>query len=278
MECGVSVAIGLQAFFATSSAAPGLIDSEFPSFAVGHMVDAAALVLEINSTAAFLRSRRSDSPDQEAALARNLATTLELQIGRLRQLTAKDATALNNALVDAPYGDENMRRISAAIDTRLAGTAVRAQKSGALKNDPQHLTTPWYFMTKSDWGVFNDRRKPWDVKVGRCLFRLNALGITHPSYQAIKWCTAMLLIAHYEVLPSHQDIFQKVQGFKAAADSERRVYPHGHMIQYPVRPHDLAEVMREHAYEADDPRSRWSWTGCGVSPRITSLSAPTRSC
>ena len=100
------------------------------------MADAAALVLEINSTAAFLRSRRRDSPDQEAALTKNLATTLELQIGRLRQLTAHDATALNEALIDAPYGDENMRRISAAIDSRLAGTAVRAQKSGALKNDP----------------------------------------------------------------------------------------------------------------------------------------------
>ena len=217
------------------------------------MVDAQALVVEITSTAAFLRSRRNEGPEQETALKTNLATTLELQIGRLRQCTAQDATALNQALVDAPYGDENLRRIAAAIDTRLTGTAVRAQKSGSLKNDPQHLATPYYMMTKSDWAVFNDKRKPWDVKIGRCLFRLNMLGITHPSYQTIKWCIAMLLIAHYEVLPSHRDIFNKVQDFKAAAESERRPYPHGHMLNYPLRPHDLAEVMRAHAYEEGDP-------------------------
>ena len=165
------------------------------------MVDAQALVVEITSTSAFLRSRRNEGPEQETALKTNLATTLELQIGRLRQCTAQDATALNQALVDPPYGDENLRRIAAAIDTRLTGTAVRAQKSGSLKNDPQHLATPYYMMTKSDCVVFNGKRTPWDVKVGRRLFRLNMLGITHPSYLTIKWCMAMLLIAHYKVSP-----------------------------------------------------------------------------
>ena len=101
------------------------------------MADAQALVLEITSTAAFLRSRRNESPDQEADLKRNLATTLELQIWRLRQCTAQDATALNQALADAPYGEYNVRQTAAAIDSRMTGTAVRAQKSGALNNDPR---------------------------------------------------------------------------------------------------------------------------------------------
>ncbi|MDA8583018.1 hypothetical protein N9L68_02270 [bacterium] len=59
-------------------------------------------MVEITSTAVFLRPRRNKIPTQEAELRINLATALELQAGRLRRCTTQDATALNQTLVDAP--------------------------------------------------------------------------------------------------------------------------------------------------------------------------------
>ena len=156
----------------------------------------------------------------------------------------------------------------------MTARVLRAQKSGAINNfpslilshspssprPPPHLSDDVFFVvTRSDWIVFKDKRKPWDVEVGRCMWRLNMIGVTHPSCQTSTWCVAMLILAHYEVLPSHDDIF------KTAAEAERRFYPYGHVVHYPQRPHDLSDVTRVHACEEGAPPFLPpSWSLCGI--------------
>jgi hypothetical protein len=214
---------------------------------------AGQLVKEIADSQEFLAKRKNydDYSDSAIALRKNLAEQMSIQIGNLQELPPKEAGMLIDALSENAYG-EFTQLVSASIDSRLSSAAdVIVKKSG--KSTPQALTHPQKFTTQADVALFKNPKINLHVKLSVLVHRLNRLGVTHPHEKTQRWWFAFLIMLHFNDIPSPSTIYKLVLDGKEVIEAERKVYPYGHLINYPQSPLELGEQMLKYAYDSDDP-------------------------
>ena len=69
--------------------------------------------------------------------------------------------------------------------------------------------------------------------------RANSIGCTHPSEQSLKWMMALLLVVHYDELPSYRTIYDKLQELKQTVIAERKPWAFEFIVEFPDDPHEL---------------------------------------
>ena len=108
-------------------------------------------------------------------------------------------------------------------------------------------------MTPSDWAFIKDKRKHLNAKLTSIVERANKLGVTFHDEETCKWMLAVILIGHYDEMPSPHHIYDKLQELKGARAVEKRPYPHALITTYPEFPSELPSYMFEYAYSDEKP-------------------------
>ncbi len=193
------------------------------------------IVSEIKSVKGFFKSRAHlGDGSGDAAMRKNFADSLIKQVNQCKKIGPSDASQINDALKDTPYGDHTARIVN-AIDCRL-NICIDVQACAVGKDvhcSGQHLRAWWYYLTQQDWDFIRDPKKPWHAKMTRVVWRACLLGITTFNEQTWKWVLAMLLLTCYDELPTHQQIFDKLQELKMCFKAEKRIYPLEHLQEFP---------------------------------------------
>ena len=203
------------------------------------------LVKEIQSVRALLKSRQLLGAN-DTALTQNYVNAMVKQITACKEISTHDGNLIMQALADSPYGDEGTKKIISAVDGKLQSSSTSAS---ANANKPtQSLKAWWSYLTQEDWDFIRDVKRNVHAKMTRLVERANSIGLTHPDEQTIKWMLAVLVISHYEDAPKPEDLYRKLNELKEAIVSERKAYPHEHILEYPDRPSDLSFQMYEWAY------------------------------
>jgi hypothetical protein len=220
------------------------------------MSDSKTIVQELQNTRDLLASRASYGDDD--ALKASYANSMAKQLSNLASLSSTEGKLIIDELKVSPYGEETTRRLLAIIDDKLQ-SSNKCNAHGARKrkhagsNTCQFLHKCWHFFTQQDWDFFRDPKKSFDQKMSKACFRFNRLGLCHPDEQALRWLLALLLIAHYEALPSNKEIFKKLNELKLAFASERTTYSLEEIHIYPDTPSELTKEAYAHAYDTNDP-------------------------
>lgn len=209
-----------------------------------------ACVAEVANVASFFAARKKSGMDGHDDLLKSFADAMVSQINGLTTFTVSDASAMTDALrINSPYG-EHSSRVQKTIDQRMKNSL---NSSGTPASASGQFLKKWQeFLTQSDWDWLKDPKQSWHSKNTKVAERANAMGVTNPDEQALKWLLAILLLAHYESLPSYKEIYQKLQELKACFATERKAFPFERMIVYPDTPHELSEDIYSHAYTGDD--------------------------
>ena len=58
-------------------------------------------------------------------------------------------------------------------------------------------------MTAADWDFIKDKKQHFSAKLTRMIERANLLGLVSFDEHTYKWMLAVLLVAHYDQLPSN---------------------------------------------------------------------------
>ncbi len=215
----------------------------------------ANLIKEVNNVKAFFKAREGlqTGADSLASLRASFMTALVVQIKSLPAFGASDATALSDVLKDSPYGVEGTAKIVATIDARLGEASSAKPSQKAAKSNSQFLKQVWNFPTQPDWDILFNKKKSFAIKMSVVVERLNLVGCTHPDEQTLKWILAMLLLTHYEELPSAKVIYDKLLDLKDVVESERKQFPHEHLQVFPASPDQLPKAIYDYAYGASPP-------------------------
>ena len=208
-----------------------------------------AILNEVVSVKSFFLSRSTDAGND--ALATNFSTALIQQINSCLSLPTVDATLLIDALKDSPYGDVNLKRIIAAIDSKVLANSAAGKSATASKD--QTLKFWWHFCTQGDWDCFKDPKMSFHSKLTRLVERANLLGCTNPDQQAVKWMLAMVLMCHYGDVPAPKEIYEKLQELKHVIVCERKHYPLQQLTKFPDTPAELPAEVIDYAYSDDKP-------------------------
>ena len=217
----------------------------------------AAIVREINSVTRFVRGRQAQTGTCDISLLTKFADTLIKMIDTLPALNASDAGLLAESLHDSPYGDEGTARINASIDAKLTashdspGGTTGRDKTRPHKADgppPQFLKCWWNYNTRDDWTVFKDPKRAFSAKMTWLVERANSIGMANPDEQTLKWMLAMLLLLHYDELPTYKEIYNKLQELKRCCESERKHFEIQHLLKFPDNPNQLPTPVFAHAF------------------------------
>ena len=98
-----------------------------------------------------------------------------------------------------------------------------------------------------------NKKKSLHLKLTTLVDRLNLVGCTHPQEQTLKWVLAVVLMAHYDEMPTPKIIARKLDALKEIVASERKPSYHTQIIEFPISPHDLPKELYEHAYATSPP-------------------------
>ena len=208
------------------------------------------IINEITSVRTFVAAReRVASSSATESLQKDLASALLQHIQAAPKFTMADAGRIASALSDNPYGEEHTRSIMDAVDRKLA---VSTPIESDVDTKGQLMVNWQAYLTQGDWDFLRNSRRSWDSKMTKLVERSNALGLTAPSEQTIRWAIALLLLVSYDELPTYSEIFKKVNDLKQCFVSEKKRYPHEHLAVYPSSPAGLSGTMYDYAY-ADEP-------------------------
>ena len=208
-----------------------------------------AILNEVASVKSFFLSRSNETGNE--ALAKNFSNALIQQINSCLSLPTVDATLLIEALKDSPYGDVNLKRIIACIDSKVLANSAASKAATASKD--QTLKFWWHFCTQGDFDCFKDKKMPFHAKLTKLVERANLIGCTNPDQQALKWMLSMVLMCHYGDVPAPKEIYEKLQELKHVIVCERRPYPLQQLTEFPDTPADLPGDVFEYAYSDDKP-------------------------
>ena len=213
---------------------------------------------EINNCCAFVRARANIA---------NAATTEHMVVGFvdgiIKQINATasfgthEGKSVIDSLKDTPFGEVGMARIISAVDAKLKASPHKSEGANSTVGAAgQYLKCWWAVMTASDWAFLDDPKKPWSAKMAKVVERGNSIGCTHPSEQCLKWMMALLLVVHYDELPSYRTIYDKLQELKQTVTAERKPWAFQCIMEFPDDPHTLPEDIFNSAYGAEPPVKR----------------------
>ena len=208
-----------------------------------------AILNEVASVKSFFLSRSNETGNE--ALAKNFSNMLIQQINSCLSLPTVDATLLIDALKDSPYGDVNLKRIIACIDSKVLANSAASKAATASKD--QTLKFWWHFCTQGDWDCFKDTKMPFHAKLTKLVERANLIGCTNPDQQALKWMLSMVLMCHYGDVPAPKEIYEKLQELKHVIVCERKPYPLQQLTEFPDTPAELPEDVFDYAYSDEKP-------------------------
>ena len=179
----------------------------------------------------------------------SFTTALVVQINAMVALSADDATALHEALKDAPYGEDGIQKIMRAIDAKIQHVpCLRGKPNKGGTKGQQFLKKVWNYPIQDEWDVLLDPKKSFCTKASTIVHRMNLVGCSHPDEQTIKWMLALLLMVCHEELPDPRVRLDKLNDLKALVVSERKHYPLQHLAEFPEKPEQLPQDMFQHAY------------------------------
>ena len=219
---------------------------------------AAHLVAEIDSVKKFFESRKdlpcSDNPDQ----MKGFVATLVHQINSFQCFGPADATALTEALKNAPYDKEGLQQIVATIDMKLmsCNQPPQSHQHTSQSGGPlgQTLKTPWCYPIESEWDILMDPKKPLSLKMTTIVYRMNMVGLANPNEQTQKWILAFILVCHYGGnMPGPEFIRNKLFELKGVIDAERKTFTLQNLKTYPEHAADLPAAIYTFAYPKDPP-------------------------
>ena len=213
-----------------------------------------AMLKEINSARGFFRSRSGVVGEFDEKITKNFIDTMVQQVNACVAFSPTDATMLNDALHDNPYGLAGTKRLTSVIDAKLAAASafVNTKPASEFKQVMKGATLLLIF-TDHDWTLFKDPKKSFCFKVTRALERMNLIGLTHPEEQTLRWLLAILLVQHYAELPPPKTIFEKLQDLKQAVFTERKPYPFSNITEFPETPQELSADKFRYAYTEGAP-------------------------
>lgn len=213
------------------------------------------LVPELQTLAAYLRTREQSSGCNGETVASNMVASFATKVSACRRFDASAALALCNALVASGLRQPLADVIQAAIDNRVAGNASTGQQGA--KHHPQLLASQLVcYLTAKDWAVLDDTGAGVTTKMLAIIHRLLRLGLRYPQEQTVRWAVALAVVAWIGPsgsYPSYASVFTLVQDFKASIAAGRRPWPHAHLVRYPPSPEQLPPEVFAAAYDPDDP-------------------------
>ena len=86
-----------------------------------------SIVEEIQSATQFLQVREKDDPSMKM-LQDSFTSSLVKQVNAVMYLNSKSARTILDALRDSLYGDDNLARITLALDSKIIATASSQKK------------------------------------------------------------------------------------------------------------------------------------------------------
>ena len=217
-----------------------------------------SLVLkEINGVRNYFRARSDNNPAHDTTLSKSFADSLMAMINVIKSLGPADATQLMKALNDDPYGEDQSRRLRDHIDTKLQHGHNGAKLDKIHTANKQLLKHWWNYFIAQECEVLRNPKSSFHKKMTIMVERSMSVGCVDPDEQTYKWGLATLLLMHYEDMPSPQEVYRKLQDLKQAFISERKVFLHEQLPQFPEHATDLPEHIFAEAYPGpDDPPTK----------------------
>ncbi len=172
-------------------------------------------------------------------------------------VSLEHATGLQDALKSGKWPQASLVELQHAIDNLASGQSSasgvrRAVVGGAiLRRSYQYCIYFQNMLTEKEWTSLKSTAMK-SAKVSQIAARAWSLGITVPA-EKTSWAIAEVLCFCHSI--SDQDEQQKVyDDIKSAVKelSQKRLYPHGHLLQYPADPKDLPKEMYDFAYPSPD--------------------------
>ena len=106
---------------------------------------------------------------------------------------------------------------------------------------------------QAEWDIIMNKREPLHLNMTTHVDRLNLARCTHLQKQTLKWVLAVVLMAHYDEMPTPKIIARKLGELREIVASERKPSYHTQIIAFPISPHDLPNVLYEHASATSPP-------------------------
>ena len=108
-------------------------------------------------------------------------------------------------------------------------------------------------MTASDWKVLHDPHASWNKKCMTLVERGMKVGCVDANPQTRKWALATLLLAHYEEMPTPNQIHDKFIDFGQAFLAEKKPFIHEQLSEFPEYPSGLPQHIYNAAYADEAP-------------------------
>ena len=187
---------------------------------------------------------------RNAELACKLAFSMATQVRSLPQpVDFGIASELKEAVLMSGYDDAGKEMIVAAIEEQLfKGLGVpgkRSSKQGISQKLHEHLPR---FISKHEAVQLKLPSASYETKQQLLIDRLGKLGVISPDEYTVAYCVALLLIWHFNKLPSHRSSHRKLLDFKAALALSKKAYPLHPIHRFPSTPHELPEDNKLWAY------------------------------
>ena len=224
------------------------------------MISAEDIVREVDEVPRLL-SARADmgvSPESTAHVAQGMARSLEGRIATLRSVSPAAGLQLITAIRNSSFADESKNQLQVAVDGRLTSASFAVSHGPSVSAlQPQRLTTPYRYLTQSDWDVIRNDTSTHTDRVQTMIHRCQGVGIASLHEQTVKALINLLVCEIYEAkstYPNPDDILDMVKGFKRMYKLRTRPVPFARFTDYPASPFDLPKSVFDHAYPVkDDP-------------------------
>ena len=166
------------------------------------------------------------------------------KLKQIKDFGACDGAQVYAALKGAQFGATQTQRIRDSVDALLeknaaasASAAPSAGKQGG-GGGKQLLKCWWNYFTQAELDFLKGCNSI-NAKMTCMVERAMAVGCTKPEEDTYRWCVAMLLLCHYQHVPTPKEIYAKIQDLKKAWLCEAKPFFLDHIEEFPEMPEHL---------------------------------------
>ena len=215
-------------------------------------MDVAALLKEIADGKAFFAAREGKD---NAALLKSFATTMGKKLREVATLSVEDATNLEEALGDKPYG-EHTKIVSDALESNVKHVLDQPTKRAKTVRKQKQLLTTWQnYFCENHWESLKNKTKTFESKLTLVCEVAFLLGLVDPEQECFKWMLAIVMLCHYDVAPNNVQIHDKLVELKGIYETEKKDFGLLKIVKFPDHPSDLPDDILNHCYGETMPIS-----------------------